>query len=175
MFTHESKRNLFGGALVLGACLLAGVTGCTPEGADDPTRYDKMEQADVIIGDQTFSSWIAKTDNERALGFMEVEAQRLATLPDGRHPGMLFVFKSDKSTQHGFWMRNVPVPLDIAFVNSDRSIVTIKTMAPFDDRTTHPDASYRYALEVRAGLFKDLGIEEGTVIDFPDTVLNNVQ
>ncbi|GJM23747.1 MAG: hypothetical protein DHS20C16_01620 [Phycisphaerae bacterium] len=163
------------GAFLLGTGLFVGVVGCTPEGADDPTRFDEMEQADVLIGEQTFSSWIAKTDNERALGFMEVEAQRLESLPDGRHPGMLFVFKSDRDTRYGFWMRNVPVPLDIAFVNSDRSIVTIKTMAPFDDRNTYSDAPYRYALEVRAGLFKDLGIEEGTVIDFPDTVLNNVQ
>jgi hypothetical protein len=175
MQTFKPKRTLFVGAFLLGANLLAGVTGCTPEGADDPDRYDKMEQADVTIGEQKFSSWIAKTDNERALGFMEVEAQRLATLPDGRHPGMLFVFKTDKGPENGFWMRRVPVPLDIAFVNSERSIVTIKTMAPFDDRTTHPDSSYRYALEVRAGLFKDLQIEEGSVIDFPDTVLNNVQ
>ncbi len=162
--------------LIVGSGLLAHVGGCTPPGADNPDRFDQMEQADMSIGEQTFSAWIAKTDNERELGFMEVEAQRLATLPDGRHPGMMFIFNSDRDpARYGFWMRRVPVPLDIAFVNSDRSIVTIKTMAPFDSRTTHSEATYRYALEVRAGLFKELGIEEGSTLDFPDTVLNNVQ
>ncbi|MCA9252557.1 MAG: DUF192 domain-containing protein [Phycisphaerae bacterium] len=175
MHTPHSKRTQRFGAIILGACLIAPLAGCTPPGADDPDRFDQMEQADLTIGDEKFAAWIAKTDNERALGFMEVEAKRLETLPDGRYPGMLFIFKSDNSTRQGFWMRRVPVPLDIAFVNSDRTIVTIKTMAPYDERNTYSDAPYRYALEVRAGLFKELGVEEGNVLEFPDSVLNNVQ
>lgn len=151
------------------------VGGCTPEGVDDPSRFDQMEQANISVRDQVVAAWIAKTDNERARGFMEVEAELLETGSDGRHPGMLFVFNADQPPTHGFWMRRVPVPLDIAFVDSDRSIVTIKTMAPFDDRTTHSDRWYRYALEVRAGLYKELGISEGDTLDFPDSVLNNVR
>ncbi len=172
---HTSCSRYLDRRWLMSVLLLAVVGGCTPPGADDPDRFDQMEQADITIGDQKFAALLAKTDNERTLGYMEIEAERLESLPDGRHPGMLFVFTSDREASYGFWMRRVPVPLDIAFVDSERTIITIKTMAPFDDRTTHPDAPYRYAMEVRAGLFKDLGIEEGDAIDFPDTVLNNVQ
>lgn len=169
---HLNKRKSSFAALWL---TILTANGCTPAGVDDPGRFDQMEQANITVRDQVVSAWIAKTDNERARGFMEVEAELLETGADGRHPGMLFVFTTDQPPTHGFWMRRVPVPLDIAFVDSDRSIVTIKTMAPFDDRTTHSDRSYRYALEVRAGLFKDLGISEGDTLDFPDSVLNNVR
>lgn len=149
--------------------------GCGPSGAEDPDRFDKLDQVDVTIGDQKFIAWVAKTDNDRTLGFMEVEPNRLETGADGKHPGMLFVFKSERPVTNGFWMRRVPVPLDIAFVDSDRTIVTIKTMAPFDDRSTYSDSPYRFAFEVRAGLFKDLGVTEGDTLDFPDTVLNNIR
>lgn len=159
-----------------GLCLVSFfIAGCTPAGVDDPDRFDQMEQVDVSVRDQIVSAWVAKTDNERARGFMEVEAELLDTRADGRHPGMLFVFNTDQPPTRGFWMRRVPVPLDIAFVDSKRSIVTIKTMAPFDERSTFSDRSYRYALEVRAGLFKNLGISEGDTLDFPDSVLNNVR
>ncbi len=164
-------------AVTLTVTSLASIflSGCTPAGVEDPTRLDRLEQAQITIGDDVFSTWLAKTDNDRQLGFMEIEPDRLVTGPDGKHPAMLFVFGSDKGVTSGFWMRRVRMPLDIAFVNSDRTIVTIKTMAPYDDRSTYSDASYRFVLEVRGGLFKDLGIKKGDTLEFPDTVLNNVR
>lgn len=157
---------------VIGLCLAVGF-GCDPPGADDPGRFDHMDKTDLTINDQTFRAWVAKTTDDIRSGFMFVKPEQLETLPDGKEPGMLFIFDRDRPASNGFWMKNVPVPLDIAFIRSDGTIVTIRTMAPFDHRSTYATESYRYTLEVSGGLFKKLGITEGDTIQIPDSVLNN--
>ena len=149
--------------------------GCEPPGASDTTRFNTMEQTDLTVGDATLRVWVAKTDNDRAAGFMYVEPEQLATLPDDADPGMLFIFPADQPATHGFWMKNVPVPLDIAFLDSSGKILTVSTMAAFDHRQTQSEGSYRYAIEVRGGLYGELGVTEGLTVAIPESVLNNVQ
>jgi hypothetical protein len=91
---------------------------------------------------------------------------------DGAHKGMFFYFDHQRSTYDGFWMRNVPIPLDIAFLEADGTVVTVETMAPHDERSTRADGPYRFALEVSGGLFKELGIRKGDIIPIPDNLLN---
>lgn len=160
-------------AAVMFLCVVG--CGCEPEGASDLTRFDHMEQADLTIGDSTFRAWVAKTDKDRASGFMYVEAELLETLPDGAYPAMIFLFRTDRSKYDGFWMKNVPVPLDIAFIDSEKRIVTVKTMAAYDYHNTFSDGDYRYALEVRAGLFSKLEIAAGDTVDIPESILNSIQ
>ena len=50
--------------------------------------------------------------------------------------GMVFVFE-DKS-QHCFWMRNTLIPLSIAFIDDDGTIVSIADMAPKSEASTCP-------------------------------------
>jgi uncharacterized membrane protein (UPF0127 family) len=158
-----------------GLAAFLGSFACEPSHASDPTRYSKLEQTDVKIGSNVFRAWIARNDHDRAAGFMYVEPGLLETLPDGKMPAMLFIFPADQPEEHGFWMKNVSVPLDIAFVRSDKTIVSIRTMAAHDDRNTHPSGSYRYTLETKAGRFRQLNIHEGDTVDIPAAALNNVE
>jgi uncharacterized protein len=85
-------------------------------------------------------------------------AQGLVGVEDlGSLRGMLFVFPED--TTSGFWMRDTPLALDIAFFAADGSLVDSFAMAPCPDGdcpTYRPARPYRFALEVPAGGFSGL-------------------
>src|SRR5258708_22892179 len=73
--------------------------------------------------------------------------------------GMLFVRR--EAQPQGFWMKNTYVPLSIAFIGSDGTILNIEDMAPLTE-TTHPSRGLaRYALEMKKGWFDQQGIKSG--------------
>jgi len=76
--------------------------------------------------------------------------------------GMLFVFE-DKAG-HCFWMKNTNLPLSIAFLADDGSIVNIEDMAPQTEDNHCPRAAVRYALEMNKGWFAQKGIKPGAKI-----------
>jgi uncharacterized membrane protein (UPF0127 family) len=76
--------------------------------------------------------------------------------------GMLFVF-DDKSV-HCFWMRNTPLPLSIAFLEDDGTILQISDMAPRSDASHCPPRPIRYALEMEHGWFAKRGVAPGAKI-----------
>ena len=73
---------------------------------------------------------------------------------------MLFVF--EEAQQQCFWMRNTLLPLSIAFVADDGSVVNIADMKPLDE-TSHCSAKpVRYAVEMNKGWFTKRGIKAGS-------------
>ncbi len=140
---------------------------------------DAMPTVNIQINGHTFHVWLATTDTERERGLMQVPAEKLAPLPpdpddglpDGAERGMLFVFENDRLL--GFWMYNTIIPLDIAYLRHDGTIVTTYTMAPLETRTYPSIEPARFALEVRAGLFEKLGIGPGDHVEIPKAVLKS--
>lgn len=76
--------------------------------------------------------------------------------------GMLFVFEN--SERHCFWMRNTLLPLSIAFIADDGTIVNIEEMKSRDESATCPKKEIRYALEMEKGWFAKRGILAGSRI-----------
>lgn len=77
--------------------------------------------------------------------------------------GMLFMFES-KGVQC-MWMRNTLIPLSVAFIEDDGSIVNIEDMKPLDEMTQHCSKKpVRYALEMNKGWFAQRGIKAGAKI-----------
>jgi uncharacterized membrane protein (UPF0127 family) len=76
--------------------------------------------------------------------------------------GMLFIWPEDASSS--FFMKDTLIPLSIAFIADDGTVLRILDMEPcasdpcplYDPRT-----SYRMALEVRQGSFARWGVREG--------------
>ena len=103
----------------------------------------------------------ATTDAQRQRGLMEVTDREL-----GGYDGMLFRFP--KEIDGGFWMRNTPMPLSIAYFDDDGAFVSSTDMVPCSDSASCPTydagAAFRYALEVPAGGLADLGVAEGSTI-----------
>jgi len=76
--------------------------------------------------------------------------------------GMLFVF--DRADTHCFWMENTFVPLSIAFLRDDGSIVNVRDMEPLKRDQHCADEPIRLALEVNQGWFDDRNIGPDMVI-----------
>ena len=141
---------------------------CTPT---TPNELDKLGTVRLTINEQPFEVWIADETGERERGLMYITADQMADLPDGTKRGMLFIF--DHEQRLSFWMKNTIIPLDIAYLDSDGIIVATHTMAPLDDRVGQYPSGLpaRYAIEVRAGIWDQLGIAKGERIEIPTSAL----
>ena len=135
---------LFACALMVPGLLLA-------QQAPQPTQRTTKLTAGIHV----ITAEIASTPQSRMIGLMMRE--RLAP-----NHGMVFVFE-DKS-QHCFWMRNTLIPLSIAFIDDDGTVVSIADMAPKSEASTCPQRPVRYALEMDQGWFAKRGVTAGNKI-----------
>jgi hypothetical protein len=75
--------------------------------------------------------------------------------------GMLFVF--NEPGLQCFWMKNTLLPLSIAFIADDGTIINLADMQPRDDKSQHCSAKpVRFALEMNQGWFAKRGIKAGS-------------
>lgn len=95
---------------------------------------------------------LARTEAERITGLMYRNK-----LEDGK--GMLFIFETDQVLS--FWMKNTYIPLSIAFISYDGTIIDIRDMYPNTTNPVHSSRSVRYALEVPQGWFSGAGVKPG--------------
>ncbi|HET9978636.1 MAG TPA: DUF192 domain-containing protein, partial [Burkholderiaceae bacterium] len=82
-----------------------------------------------------------------------------------QHEGMLFVY--DTPAVQCFYMRNTYLPLSIAFIADDGSIVNIRDMQPLTEDRHCADKPVRYALEMNQGWFAKKGIKPGFKLTGP--------
>jgi hypothetical protein len=96
---------------------------------------------------------VARTPEQRSIGLMH---RREMPVNDG----MLFVF--EQPAQQCFWMKNTLLPLSIAFLADDGTVVNIADMKP-QALDAHCSARpVRYALEMNQGWFAKRGIQTGS-------------
>jgi uncharacterized protein len=114
------------------------------------------ESLALKIGKKTIRPEIADTGETREHGLM----QRDHLCADC---GMLFVFPVAK--QHGFWMKDTPQPLSIAFIARDGRIINIAEMRPFTFDVHYAEGNALYALEMRSGWFAGHGIKPGDEVE----------
>jgi uncharacterized protein len=106
----------------------------------------------------TFQVEVADTPTKRELGL-----QYRRDLAGDR--GMIFLFPIE--SEHAFWMKNTPIPLDMIFINSDGKIVGIVEQAvPFSLDSRSVPAASRFVLEINGGIAKRNGIKIGDSIHF---------
>ena len=97
------------------------------------------------IGELELRVAVADTAASRSRGLMGVA-------DFGAIDGMVFVF--DAPTETGFYMKDVPAPLDIAFIAPDGVVLATLTMPVCDEDpcpTYHSPAPFLWALETPAG------------------------
>jgi uncharacterized membrane protein (UPF0127 family) len=99
---------------------------------------------------------LARTAREKQAGLMFRKE-----LKDGK--GMLFIFENDEV--QSFWMKNTLIPLSIAFIYYDGTIIEIKDLHPQDLSSIHSSRSVRYALEAPRGWFDRAGVGAGDRLD----------
>lgn len=105
------------------------------------------------IGSVEVRAEVADEDPEREAGLMFREAL-------GEDAGMLFVMPATAPAT--FWMKNTLIPLSIAFIGPDGTILEIHDMEPKSEkitRSTFPRVSY--ALEMSKGWYSKRNIWPG--------------
>lgn len=105
---------------------------------------------------------LAADEAQRARGLMEVTDADL-----GGYDGMLFEFPEAK--EGGFWMRNTPSPLSIAYADGEGVVFDVQDMSPCSDDPSCPsypaERAFTLVLEAPQGAFADLLVEEGSIIN----------
>ena len=113
---------------------------------------------ELVVGNHRLEAEIVYDPTRREQGMMF----RKEMPADG---AMLFVFP--ESAPRSFWMKNTYIPLSIAFLTEDGSIVNIEKMAPLDEVSHHRSMGPgRYALEVHQGWFEEHGVGTGAHVNF---------
>ena len=138
-------------ALLLVAALVN--TGHPPAAKAQTQAQQTLPIATLQTGIHLIRAEIASAPQERATGLM------FRTSLEPNH-GMLFVFP--EKAGHCFWMRNTLIPLSIAFLDDDGSIVNIVDMQPHSEASHCPLRAVRYALEMEQGWFAKRGIQPGS-------------
>ena len=101
------------------------------------------------IGKQAIHAEIANTPQSREHGLMQ-RGHLCANC------GMLFVF--ERADRYKFWMKNTPLPLSIAFIAADGSILNIAEMRPNTVDVHGAQGDALYALEMNRNWFTRNGI-----------------
>lgn len=81
--------------------------------------------------------------------------------------GMLFKFPT--SLEASFWGKDTYIPLDIAFVDKNNNIISIKEISPMSTRSIRSDGNCIMAIEANRGFFKNNNIHIGHKISIVST------
>ncbi len=102
------------------------------------------ETLSLSINQHPLQAEVAATPQSREHGLM----QRKQLCPDC---GMLFIFPN--ADRHTFWMKDTALPLSIAFIAADGSIINIAEMQPNTTDYHRALGDALYALEMNRGWF----------------------
>jgi hypothetical protein len=146
MLPYSFHARLFAVLLALAAAL----PGSAPQAQTGP--QPPLPTTRLTAGMHIITAELATTPQSRTIGMMFREK----TAPNH---GMLFVF--EYKAPQCFWMRNTPLPLSIAFIEDDGTILQITDMAPKNDALHCSKSPVRFALEMEQGWFARKGLAVG--------------
>ena len=115
-----------------------------------------MPRLELTVGMYRIDAEVAADQGNRMQGLMH----RRVLLPQ---QGMLFVFT--EANRHCMWMRNTLIPLSVAFVDEQGSIVNIEDMEPQTENNHCAARPARYALEMNKGWFAQKGLKAGAKLN----------
>jgi uncharacterized membrane protein (UPF0127 family) len=134
-----------------GLALLASVAA-TPGSAVAQEMAQRLPAIQIHAGMHNIHAEVAQTPEQRQIGLMNRKSM-------AGNDGMLFVF--EQQAGHCFWMKNTLIPLSIAFVADDGTIVNVADMQPQSEASHCPEKPVRYALEMNQGWFAKRGFKAG--------------
>ena len=163
--------------LVLVATLVLALVACSSDGGARAAQQPEEPQGPnfpVVVfhsaGGHTARMTVEVVDTPEltTCGLMH----RLAM---AENHGMLFVFAVDSAGP--FWNRNTFIPLTLAWIAADGTIVDLTDMAAVSPRDNPqinsnywPRASYRYVIEANQGWFARNGIAIGDRVDLSEAL-----
>lgn len=136
------------------ACTLAcALLGFTPAAQAQTGPQARLPTTQLMAGMHIIQAELAITPEQQATGMMFRREM-------GTHEGMLFV--NEQPGVRCFWMRNTLIPLSIAFIADDGTIVNIAEMDALSERSHCAEQPVRFALEMNRGWFAKRGLKAGS-------------
>ena len=126
------------------------VCWCAPALAQ--VAAQKLPTLRLNAGIHNIQAEVALTPEQRSIGLMHRPSM-------GANEGMLFAF--EQAEPQCFWMKNTLLPLSIAFLADDGSVVNIEDMKPQTLDGHCSKKPVRFALEMNEGWFAKRGIKAG--------------
>jgi uncharacterized membrane protein (UPF0127 family) len=142
--TSFKTRAATAAALVLTSLIALAQTG--------PQKLDAIR---LSAGMHVIQAELAQTPDQHSIGLMFRKSM-------GTNDGMLFAF--DRPGQQCFWMKNTLIPLSVAFIADDGSVVNIDDMKPQTLDSHCSKQPVRFVLEMNEGWFVKRGIKAGSKI-----------
>ncbi len=123
--------------------------------------YKSQNITSVYFDDVKVSVEVAESQDEITKGLMYREEL-------GENEGMLFIFQDEK--ERTFWMKNMLIPLDMIFLDSEKNIVQIvKNAEPCTESLCPLYSSQflsKYVIEVNSGFADKPNIQVGQEVSF---------
>ena len=117
-----------------------------------PAAAQELPVVQLSAGMYLIRAEVAADFGSRAQGLMYRKS-----MPS--NAGMLFVF--DEPGAQCMWMKNTLIPLSVAFMADDGTIINIEDMAPQTLDSHCAKRPARYALEMNGGWFAARGLRPG--------------
>ncbi|WP_298014749.1 DUF192 domain-containing protein [uncultured Aquabacterium sp.] len=117
------------------------------------TAPQKLPTITLGAGMHNIRAEVASTPEQHQIGLMFRKEM-------GPNDGMLFIF--DRPGQQCFWMKNTLIPLAVAFIADDGTVVNLDEMAPQTLESHCSTRPVRHVLEMNAGWFARKGIKPGS-------------
>ena len=146
--TNIKSRSLL--AALLFSLLSLGAAAATAQGVPQDLPAITLQ-----AGMHNIRAAVAQTPDQRQTGLMFRREM-------AQHEGMLFIF--EQASRQCFWMKDTPLPLSIAFLADDGSVVNIADMKPQALDGHCSSQPVRFALEMNQGWFAKRGIKPGSKI-----------
>jgi uncharacterized membrane protein (UPF0127 family) len=151
------KSRLFIFLWVLSSCLFAQELSVNPT----------LEVVRANIGKTQISIEVARTPRELAQGLMFRDQ-----LSD--NAGMIFCLLQEERAS--FWMKNVKIPLSVAYMDRNGVILDILDMKPFDESPVWSRSNrVLYALEMNQGWFQLNKVKVGDQIKLEGRTLDSLK
>jgi uncharacterized membrane protein (UPF0127 family) len=133
--------------------------GESPPKSIDTSNY---KQVNVTINNIDLVADVAANDEQRTKGLSVKDSL-------AENKAMLFVF--DSSQEHSFWMKDMKFPIDIIWLDSNKTAIHIEhNLEPCSFGvfcpTYKPDNDALYVLETSAGFAERHDIVEGAKVEF---------
>lgn len=130
-----------------------------------PTEITFQKEGELTIYKGTNDSLITKLDIEIAKSEYDIQTGLMYRNSMKENQGMLFVFK--EVTQRSFYMKNTRIPLDLIFLDHNKTIVSFQENAkPLDETSLPSNAMAQFVLEINAGLSEKWGLDVGDKMDY---------
>lgn len=113
-----------------------------------------MEKAKIRIANKWYDVLVAKTEEERERGLMDVEEM-------DDNEGCLFIHPEVEDVS--YWMKDTYIPLDIIFINDDCEVISVKHGKP-ESLDYISESGVKYVLELN----ENSGVEPGDILELDE-------